>query len=56
MKITDCKKCEYCYRFSCGLQWFTGCKHPPYQGRWIKHIEVCPKEQDHPTEKGGVEE
>jgi hypothetical protein len=32
-----------------------GCKYPPYQGRWIKQIEKCPKEQDHPTEKGGVE-
>ncbi len=56
MKATHCKKCEYCYRFSCGNQWFMGCKYPPYQGRWIKQIERCPKEQDHPIEKGGRRE
>lgn len=46
MKTSHCKKCEYSYRFSCGYQWFIGCKYPPYQGRWVKQINLCPKEQD----------
>ena len=56
MKTNHCRKCEYSYRFSSqdGC-WFIGCKYPPFRGRWVAQIEECPKDKDHPTEKGGGE-
>ena len=53
MKTEHCRKCKYGYRFSTGdYRWFIGCIYPPFHGRWVAEIKECPKEQDHPTEKG----
>lgn len=52
--MKDCKRCEYGYRFNIGdYHWFFGCTCPPYNGRAIDEIDVCPKDKNHPTEKGG---
>ena len=46
MKITECKKCEHCHRFSIGgANWFYGCTYPPFMGRWLRDIIKCPKEK-----------
>jgi len=44
-----CKNCKYAeMRESTGANrwWFAACNHKPYQGKWAKEIEECPKKKE----------
>ena len=45
MNNADCKGCEYCGSAYAqdGFKILT-CKYPPYKGRWIAELPICPWE------------
>ena len=41
-----CNPCKYARCVVATGQWmFLGCYHPPYSGKWVREIDVCPKKE-----------
>lgn len=40
-----CGNCEYARIINASVGWsFVGCKHKPYDGKWVVEIKDCPKD------------
>lgn len=43
VKTGRCDGCKHCRTVYATGQWeFNGCYHPPYRGKWVAEIKVCP--------------